>query len=80
MIFLNNYDIMTVDGYTVKILQKGDAIMFNLKEELVKAMEMFVQKEYVPATADGIQFFGCMDCSNSCAENCAVKCKKNGKK
>jgi hypothetical protein len=54
--------------------------MFNLKEELVKAMEMFVQKEYVPATADGIQFFGCMDCSNSCAENCAVKCKKNGKK
>lgn len=63
-----------------KFCKKGDAIMFNLKEELVKAMEMFVQKEFVPATADGIQFFGCMDCSNSCAENCAVKCKKNGKK
>ena len=37
--------------------------MFNLKEELLKAMELFVSKEYVPATADGVRFFGCMDCS-----------------
>ena len=53
--------------------------MFNIKEELLALVESFVQKEYVPATADGVTYFGCMDCSNSCAENCAVKCKKNGK-
>lgn len=54
--------------------------MFNIKEELLKVIEGFVRREYVPATANGISFFGCMDCSNSCAENCAIKCKKNGKK
>ncbi len=53
--------------------------MFNIKEELLAIVEKFVQKEYVPAVADGVQYFGCMDCSNSCAENCAKKCKKNGK-
>ena len=54
--------------------------MFNIKEELLALVEKFVQKEYVPVPAGGPQYFGCMDCSNSCAENCAIKCKKNGKK
>lgn len=53
--------------------------MFNIKEELMELVEKFVQKEYVPAVAEGVQYFGCMDCSNSCAENCAVKCKKNSR-
>ena len=53
--------------------------MFNIKEELLAIVEKFVKKEYVPVPADGVQHFGCMDCSNSCAENCAVKCKRNGK-
>ena len=54
--------------------------MFKVKEELLAVIEKFVKKEYVPVPADGPRFFGCMDCSNSCAENCAIKCKKNGKK
>ena len=54
--------------------------MFNVKEELLAIIDKFVNKEFVPVTADGVQYFGCMDCSNSCAENCAVKCKKNGKR
>ena len=54
--------------------------MFDIKEELLTIVEQFVKKEFVPIPADGIQYFGCMDCSNSCAENCAIKCKKNGKK
>lgn len=51
--------------------------MFNLKEEIAKLMEKFVQKEYAPAMADSNVTYmgGCMDCSNSCAENCAAKCK-----
>lgn len=54
--------------------------MFNLKEEIAKLMEAFVQKEFVPVAAGAgantnVKFGGCMDCSNSCAENCAVKCK-----
>ena len=55
--------------------------MFNIKEELLALIENFVQKEFVPVPvpAEGVRFFGCMDCSNSCAENCAHKCKKNGK-
>ena len=53
--------------------------MFNLKEDLIKAMEEFVSNEYVP-TSDEVRYFGCMDCSNSCAENCAIKCKKSGKR
>nr|MBQ8890797.1 hypothetical protein [Clostridia bacterium] len=54
--------------------------MFKVNEELIASVEKFVNKEFVPANANGLQFFGCMDCSNSCAENCAIKCKKNGKK
>lgn len=54
--------------------------MFNIKEELRKMMEAFVEKQYVPAPAGApMQFGGCMDCSNSCAENCAAKCKRNSK-
>lgn len=53
--------------------------MFNIKEELLSLVQAFVKKEYVPVTPEGVQFFGCMDCSNSCAENCAAKCKKNTK-
>ena len=41
--------------------------------------EEFVSNEYVP-TRDEVRYFGCMDCSNSCAENCAIKCKKSGKR
>ncbi len=59
---------------------KGEITMFKIKDELLAVVEKFVKKEYVPATANGPRFFGCMDCSNSCAENCAIKCKKNGKK
>ncbi len=54
--------------------------MFNLKKELQKTIELFVRKEYVPATVSGPYTLYCMDCSNSCAENCEVKCKRNGKK
>ena len=51
--------------------------MFSIKEELVKLMESFVQKQYVPVAAGAqvVNMGGCMDCSNSCAENCAAKCK-----
>ncbi len=53
--------------------------MFKVKEELLSMVEKFVQDEFVPASASEIRYFGCMDCSNSCAENCAVKCKKSGR-
>lgn len=51
--------------------------MFNLKEEIIKVMEKFVRKEFVPVPAgvSVVNMGGCMDCSNSCAENCAAKCK-----
>ena len=55
--------------------------MFDIKKELAEAMQAFVEKKYVPvALGPKINYFGCMDCSNSCAENCAVKCKKSGKR
>lgn len=65
-----------------RYLKKEGTLVFNLKEELKKAMELFVGKEYQPALVTGANLdkFGCMDCSNSCAENCAVKCKKNSKR
>lgn len=53
--------------------------MFNLKGEVIKIIELFIQKEYVVATnvdTHILEMGGCMDCSNSCAENCAVKCKQ----
>ena len=53
--------------------------MFNINDDLLKALDDFVQREYVAVPEDRIEFFGCMDCSNYCAENCSVKCKKNGK-
>ena len=54
--------------------------MLNIKEDLLAMVEKFVKAEYTPTPAGGPVFFGCMDCSNSCAENCAIKCKKNGKR
>ena len=53
--------------------------MFKIEENLMIAVEEFVQNEYVAELPMGVHFFGCMDCSNSCAENCAHKCKKNSK-
>lgn len=58
--------------------------MFTLKDKLVEAIELFVQKEYVPV-AEGVfsscyVAFGCMDCSNYCAERCSKKCKENAGK
>lgn len=50
--------------------------MFKLSEELVQSMELFVGKEYVAHADDSAHNFGgCMDCSNSCAEKCAYRCK-----
>ena len=53
--------------------------MFNLKEEILNLMELFVEKEYAPALAEGASynFSGCMDCSNSCAEKCAYTCRSS---
>lgn len=53
--------------------------MFKIEETLWTAVEEFVEKEYASAQAGNVHYFGCMDCSNSCAENCAAKCKKNTK-
>jgi hypothetical protein len=53
--------------------------MFEIEKNLMAEVEEFVQEEYVSDLPVGTHFFGCMDCSNSCAENCAAKCKKNGK-
>lgn len=53
--------------------------MFNIGNDVLEMMNSFVSAEY-KEHLDGVRFFGgCMDCSNSCAENCAYKCKRNGK-
>ena len=58
--------------------------MFSIKDELKKAINLFIQEEYVPAYANAMAScyvaFGCMDCSNRCAEKCSNKCKENAKK
>ena len=59
--------------------QQGGIVMFEIEKNLMAEVEEFVQEEYVSDLPVGTHFFGCMDCSNSCAENCAAKCKKNGK-
>ena len=50
--------------------------MFKFSEEIAKSIEMFVAKEESDKAFDRTTMMGgCMDCSNSCAENCARKCK-----
>lgn len=47
--------------------------MFKFEKALEKVMQVFVKKNYVLATDGPVTFeTGCMDCSNSCAENCAA--------
>lgn len=50
--------------------------MFKIENDILEMMSGFVQEEY-KQHYNLAQFGGCMDCSNSCAENCAYKCKRS---
>ena len=49
--------------------------MFKISEDVLELMSGIVDREYEALYDSESAFGGCMDCSNSCAENCAYKCK-----
>ncbi|MDO5330746.1 MAG: hypothetical protein Q4F15_04930 [Bacillota bacterium] len=54
--------------------------MFKIDNNELAMVESFVESEYVESSDCYYSMGGCMTCSNSCAENCANKCKASKEK
>lgn len=59
---------------------KGGTEMFKIDNNELAMVESFVESEYVESSDCYYSMGGCMTCSNSCAENCANKCKASKEK
>ena len=49
--------------------------MFKIKDDLAVEMDSFVNENNSSIEEYENEEFGCMDCTNSCAEICAKNCK-----